>query len=157
LFKDSCAELSFEERYDQLCKRYGSVEEFEEVAERYFRQAEDSGKPITLSGLSVALDWSRRVIIEFDDKSSPFYRAIKKARRRIREYAENYLYTGKNQVAGIFALKCNWGWQDTQKIEYSGAGGGPLLLISRPPARQIEEHIADGEIINGGDDDPLAL
>ena len=133
---------------------FDSAEELEEVLERYFAEVKDKGDPPTLSGLSVVMDWGRASILSFSDESHPLFKVIQKARRRCREYAEKYAYTGKNQVCGIFMLKANWGIQDTQRIEHIGEGGGPLLLINRQP-RQI----TGGEVVEAEleEDDPLAL
>ena len=134
--------------------RFKTVEALQEAIDKYFNEAEAAGKPVTLSGLSCALEWSRASVIRFSDVSSPAYNPIRNARRRIREYAENYLYFGKNQVGAIFNLKCNWAFQDTQRIEYSGPDGGPVLMIARTPQAALPEPI-EGQVID--EEDPLAL
>ena len=144
----------YREANGQIGPPFATVEELESVLDEYFADAEANGKPITLSGLSYVLNWSRLALVEFSLKSHPMYDLIEKARRRCRKFAEDYLYTGKNQVGGIFLMKCNWGFQDSQRIEHIGEGGGPLLLINRQP-RQI----TGGEVVEAEleEDDPLAL
>lgn len=134
--------------------KFKTPEALQEAVDKYFKDAEAAGKPVSLSGLSCALEWSRDCIIKFGDTSSPVFDTIRNARRKIREYAENYLYFGKNQVGAIFNLKCNWAFQDTQRIEYSGPDGGPVLMIARTPQAALPEPI-EGQVID--DEDPLAL
>lgn len=133
---------------------FESVEALEEVLAWYFAEVEAKGDPPTLSGLSVVMDWSRESIRSFSNESHPMFRVIQKARRRCREYAEKYAYVGKNQICGIFMLKANWGFQDSQRIEHIGAGGGPLLLINRPAKQITAGEVVDAEL---EDEDPLAL
>jgi hypothetical protein len=56
-----------------------------------------------------------------------FVDAIKRAKLKCHNYAEKQLYLAKSAQGPIFALK-NFGWKDTQNIEVSGPGGGPLLV-----------------------------
>ena len=138
----------------QIGPPFETVEELEAVLDEYFTDAETNGKPITLSGLSYVMNWSRESIKTFDLKSHPMFAVVEKARRKCREYAERYLYEGKNQVGAIFLMKANWGVMDAQRIEHIGEGGGPLLLINRQPRQITGGEVVDAEL---EDDDPLAL
>ena len=72
-------------------------------------------KPYTISGLAVALDTTRALLLDYQDKAEFSY-AIKHAKSRILAYAEEALYTIKNPAGAIFNLKANWGYRDQQDI-----------------------------------------
>lgn len=71
-------------------------------------------RPFTVTGLAVALDTSRDVLLDYEKnpENAEFSNAIKNAKQIIHNYAEEYLFSGKNVVGAIFNLKNNWGYVD---------------------------------------------
>jgi hypothetical protein len=74
----------------------------------------DQIRPFTVTGLAVALDTTRDLLLDYEKKpeNAIFSDTIKKAKEIIHRYAEEYLFDGKNQTGAIFNLKNNWGWVD---------------------------------------------
>jgi hypothetical protein len=77
-------------------------------------------KPFTITGLALALDTSRETLMEIErgpsDYSRPFVDALKRGKDKCQQFAEEFIFTGKNPAGGIFALK-NYGWRDTQEVK----------------------------------------
>lgn len=106
--------------------KFKSVEEMQKLIDAYF---EDVSKPkaagdnvyfepATVTGLCLALDTTRDVLIDYENKPE-FSNAIKTAKLRVENYAERMLHIGKNQTGAIFALK-NFGWKDKTEQELTG-------------------------------------
>lgn len=74
-------------------------------------------KPYTITGLAVALDTYRDVLIDYEDRDK-YSNTIKKAKEMCHQYAEEQLYIGKNPTGAIFNLKNNYGWRDERKIQF---------------------------------------
>lgn len=75
--------------------------------------------PFTITGLAVALDTTRETLLDYENKpeNAAFSDTIKKAKQIIHNYAEDYLFTGKNQTGAIFNLKNNYGWVDRTETD----------------------------------------
>src|SRR6185437_86813 len=98
-------------------------------AERYFAEQREAEKPITVTGLCMALGTIRHTLDDYqsgkyDDKDPDFSMVIKKAKLVCENYAETMLYS-KSPVGAIFALK-NFGWTDKVQNEHTGPDGGPI-------------------------------
>lgn len=77
-------------------------------------------EPITITGLALALDTSREVLMDIQNQVSEGYSkeysdAIIRAKLRCQNYAEKQMFTAKSANGPIFALK-NYGWVDKQEI-----------------------------------------
>jgi hypothetical protein len=72
-------------------------------------------RPITITGLAVALDTSRQTLLNYNDKDE-YFDTIKKAKQKIENFAEEKLF-GNNVAGVIFNMKNNWSWKDTQEIK----------------------------------------
>jgi hypothetical protein len=76
-------------------------------------------KPMSITGLAIALDTSRRTLLDYSEKDG-YSHSIKKALEYCHNFVEDGLLNGKiNAAAGIFNLKNNYGWKDEteQKIK----------------------------------------
>ncbi len=73
-------------------------------------------RPLTISGLAVELETSRKTIIEYDEKEE-FSNTIKKAKERIENWTEEQLYRNTQVTGVIFNLKNNYDWKDKQEID----------------------------------------
>lgn len=90
-------------------KKFGSVEELEALIDQYFSDCEAIDKPFTVTGLALALDTTRETLMDYQ-KDPVFSDAIKRAKTRVENYAEERLFTS-SPTGPIFALK-NFGWKD---------------------------------------------
>jgi hypothetical protein len=111
--------------------KFKSVEEMQEKIDRYFAECDEKGKPYTITGLALALDTTRELLLRYEeDENRPAFRdTVKKAKQKCQAYAEEQLFAGKGNVAGvIFNMKNNYGWRDKTEQEISGPGGGPLVV-----------------------------
>lgn len=78
--------------------------------------------PYTTTGLCIALDTTRDVIIDYgegkyDTTDDKFSYTVKKAKIKVQQYAELYLFEGKNTAGAIFNLKNNHGWKDRSEVD----------------------------------------
>ncbi|MED4229483.1 terminase small subunit [Neobacillus cucumis] len=97
--------------------KFQSVEEMQEAILNYFAECDKNDIPYTVTGLALALDTSRKVLIEYQGKDE-FSNTIKRAKLMCENYAERHLFVGKSGVTGaIFSLKNNYGWVDQQVIK----------------------------------------
>lgn len=84
--------------------------------------------PYTTTGLAIALDTTRETLLDYGDgkydskvTSDPsddkFSDTIKKAKLKVQQYAELYLFEGKNTAGAIFNLKNNHAWKDRSEVD----------------------------------------
>jgi len=82
--------------------------------------------PYTITGLALALDTSRLLLLEYEDRDDFAY-TIKRAKDRCHHYAENKLMTG-NPAGPIFNLKNNYGWKDKTETDVT-SGDKPIVTL----------------------------
>lgn len=92
-----------------------TVKELDEKIEAYFKYCDDNNKPYTISGLALFLDTTRETINEYSVRDE-YVDAIKKAKERCQNYAEESLFTNPRTAGIIFNLKNNYHWVDKQEI-----------------------------------------
>ena len=123
--------------------KFNSPEEMKIKINEYFDECEKEKQPLTITGLALALDTTRRTLLDYekevdnivkqgmtDEERKEYSHTIKKAKEIIHNFAEAYLYSGKNVAGAIFNLKNNYGWVDRKEIEVD-AGDKLLNLINR--------------------------
>lgn len=107
-------------------------------------------RPFTISGLAVALDTTRDVLLDYENKveNAAFSNTIKKAKQIIHNYAEEFLFNGKNSTGAIFNLKNNWGYVDrtetditskNKSIAPEAAQAKAADILGRKPVEEIIE------------------
>ncbi len=105
--------------------KFKDVRELKAAIDKYFEDCEKNGKPLTITGLALAIGMtSRRQLLEYEGRKE-FHNAIKKAKLMCENFAEQYLFTGKNMAGAIFNLKNNYKWEEVNKIE---ADSLPFLI-----------------------------
>ena len=121
--------------------KFPSVEELQTKIDAFFDSCfeidAETGKkiqvePFTITGLALALNASREVLMNIQDGTSEGYTkehrdTIVRAKLRCHNYAEKQLFQAKSPQGAIFALK-NYGWKDVQTVENTGPNGGHLLI-----------------------------
>ena len=107
---------------------YETPEALEEACDRYFIDCKEENRPITITGLALALGFADRQSLYDYNERPGFSCIIKKARFRVENAYEEKL--SGNSVAGpIFALKnigTKGNWSDKQEVEHTGKYGGPI-------------------------------
>jgi DNA-binding XRE family transcriptional regulator len=106
---------------------FETVEDLETKVEEYFKYCEEKDKPLTISGLALAIGCDRRTIVNYSNKEE-YFPTIKKARQMCERFAEEYLFSGKNIAGAIFNLKNNYDWKDRTETDLTTAGK-PLPLL----------------------------
>lgn len=99
--------------------KFETVEEMKEQINEYFKTCDEKGKPYTITGLALALDTSRKVLLEYEERDE-YRNTIKRAKLMCENYAEEQLFISKNTAGVIFNMKNNYGWADKQEHEISG-------------------------------------
>lgn len=97
--------------------KFQSVEELQQQIDAYFDSCWDAEegyykRPYTVTGLALALDTSRKVLLDYQNRNDEYSDAIKRAKNRVENYAEEALFTSKQTAGIIFNLKNNHGWVD---------------------------------------------
>jgi hypothetical protein len=99
--------------------RFQNVNELQTAIDGYFATRFDGAgnviRPVTITGLALALDTTRQVLMDYQGREE-FTDAIKRAKLRCECYAEEQLFIGRNSNGAQFALK-NYGWKDQQHVE----------------------------------------
>jgi len=121
---------------------FKSPEELQKKIDAYFHECEirtrkivtKSGdvvdvsdpRPLTLSGLAVALDCDRLTLLRYSARDK-FCSTISRARERCEAYAHESLWIPGIGRGVAFSLQNNHeGW--SERHEHSGPGGGPVAL-----------------------------
>jgi len=90
---------------------YASVDELSGIIDTYFAGCIEDNKPMTISGLALALGMTTetlRMYAEKDEFSAP----IKNAKQKVEADVECRLLSGAAPAGSIFWLKNNAGWKD---------------------------------------------
>lgn len=118
---------------------YNSVEEIQEMIDRYFEECDgkpfldkdgnpvrnrdgkiirDDRRPYTVTGLALALGFnSRQALLNYEGRPE-FNDTIKRAKARVERYAEERLYDNNGANGAKFSLANNFkGWTEKQTIE----------------------------------------
>lgn len=104
-------------------RKIDSPERFDELVDIYILtcQDPDNPRPITLTGLVLALGLCSKDTFYQYEEYPEFSDSVKRARLLVEHEYENRLVAGSNAAAPIFALK-NFGWKDkiTNETEFNG-------------------------------------
>ncbi len=107
------------------------VESIQAKIDIYFEESLAGERPVTFSGLALALGYNSRTQLWENSKGQkPISEPIKKAMMRIEEAYEERLH-GNSPTGAIFALK-NRGWQDKTEVELSGAVKSNFEYVDAP-------------------------
>lgn len=129
--------------------KFKSVEDLQEKIDAYFNttglQVDKNGKeyykPITITGLALALDTTRETLMDYQNKDEYSY-TIKKAKLRCENFAEENLFMGKSPTGSIFALK-NYGWSDKTEHEHKGEINSTIDITSKVLS-QLPDSVLEG-------------
>lgn len=105
------------------------------------REVMTTAIPYTITGLARALKTTRETLLDYesgkyDDKDDTdvdgerFSDAIKDAKLRVQQNAEELLMSGGPATGPIFWLKNNAGWRDKSEVDHT-SGGEPMQALVR--------------------------
>jgi len=107
--------------------KFKTVEDLQTKIDKYFascyitKVADDGStylcniRPLTISGLAVDLDTTRRTLLDYGNKEE-YSHILRKAKARIESFAEESLWQPKIASGIAFNLKNNFAWIDKQEI-----------------------------------------
>lgn len=128
--------------------KFKSVKDLSDKIEAYFLSCEDPEnpgqyvRPLTITGLANALDTNRQTLLNYEGKGE-YFDTIKKAKNRVEQYVEEYMFFGKNQTGVIFNAKNNFGWQD--KYQNDITSNGKTISMRDTPDAELERIALGGE------------
>jgi len=99
--------------------KFKNEKELQKKIDAWLKSCKKEKRPLTITGLALALDTSRNVLIEYESRDQ-FPNTIKRAKLLCENYAEEALFLGKSVAGAIFNLKNNYGWKEKQEIEHNG-------------------------------------
>ena len=107
---------------------FESPEQFEALAEKYFKECEENKEPPLITGLAVSCGTYRQQIWDYESKPE-FTDAIKRAKTRIENALERRCFTSNNPAGAIFLLKnMKTGWADQHEIEHKGGTVSTVII-----------------------------
>ena len=92
------------------------VDDFINTINKYFENQLSIDKPITITGLCLALGTTRDLLCDYSN-NPVFSDAIKQAKEIVANYAEEQCLTARNPAGAIFIAK-NHGFTDKQEIDH---------------------------------------
>lgn len=123
--------------------KFKSVDELQKLIDKYFADCKANDEPLTITGLALALDTTRDVLIDYENSNfgdelkekekellASLSNAIKKAKLQVEHYAELQVFKAKNPAGSIFVLK-NHGWKDKQETDIN-LKGEVEIIVKRP-------------------------
>lgn len=139
---------------------FDTAEDLENAIEQYFISCQDeTGKwirPLTVSGLANSIGTNRMTLLNYtkkDDLYPGFAEVVNRAKSRIEQYVEEYLFLGRNQAGAIFNLKNNWeGWKEKTEAEINNPDGNLKNIVfikntnARPTSYNQLNPQADGSV-----------
>lgn len=107
--------------------KFKSVKDLQILIDKYFKHCADNNKPLTITGLALALNTNRETLCRYEGNDL-FYDTIKQAKEIVANYAEEQCFTARNPAGAIFIAK-NHGFTDKQEISIKNAD---IALIPPP-------------------------
>jgi len=103
--------------------KFKTVEELQCKIDKYFescyitngKEYQQNIRPLTITGLAVALDCDRDTLLNYGNKEE-YFGTIRKTKLIIQNFAEESLWQPKIASGIMFNLKNNYGWVDKQEI-----------------------------------------
>ena len=106
-------------------KKFKTVEELQRLIDGYFKECEDYGEPVTITGLALYLDTTRETLMDYQRKGG-YSEVVKRAKQRV-EFAYEKRLIKRGNAGDIFALK-QFGWKDRIEQEVSSPQGAPFTV-----------------------------
>lgn len=97
---------------------YNTKEEMQEKIDAYFESCRENGRPLTVTGLALAVGFNtRQALLNYQGKKE-FVDTILRAKAVVEQYAEERLFDRDGANGAKFSLANNFaGWKEKQSIE----------------------------------------
>lgn len=106
--------------------KFQSVEELQLLIDSYFLKMDNEKRPYTITGLALALDTFRDVLLDYEEKDE-FSNTIRKAKLKCENYAEESLWKPKVASGVIFNLTNNYKrWKQKQEHGFTDKNGNDI-------------------------------
>ena len=92
--------------------KWKSRRRLQNAVDEYFKLCDNNKKPYTVSGLSLHLNIVNQTLLKYAENYIQFEEIVQTALLKCENYAEENLYTAKNPLGLMFALKNRWKWKD---------------------------------------------
>jgi len=109
--------------------KWKSVKELRDKVDAYFKECDEKQEPYLITGLCMALECSREVLLDWEKEKSKYkkpeeaVKIIRDAKLKCQNWIEKSMMTGKtNPVAAIFNLKNNYRWKDKSEVDATTNG-----------------------------------
>lgn len=119
---------------------FKTKQELDDKINIYFQDCIDKNKPLTISGLAVALDTSRQTLLNYERREE-YFDSIKRALSICERFAEERLFSN-SPTGAIFNLKNNYGDWNKDK---EGGGVQVNIFSLNQLFTQAEEEKEKGE------------
>lgn len=100
-------------------------------------------RPYTISGLAVALDTSRRVLMEYSSRHS-YSNTITRAKAKIQAFGEESLWTPGISHGVVMSLTNSFGWRQKHEIDSKVTGN----MTTRTDTSQLSDAELDAKILS---------
>lgn len=125
--------------------KYKTPEEMQKVIDAYFARCEktyNSKNPEypTVTGLALALNMTRRTLLDYAEKNEEFSHTVSAAKGRVEAFVEQRLYQ-PSATGCIFALKNNFAWRDAQDVNLGGQKDNPLVISDETDEEIIQRFL----------------
>ena len=108
--------------------KFKSAEELQEKIDSWLEDCKKKNRPLTITGLAIALDTTRETLLDYQEKEE-FSDTIIKAKQLCENYADEYLFTGKNVAGAIFNMVNNYkGWKNKYNQDIT-SGDKPIPIF----------------------------
>lgn len=131
--------------------QYKTAQEIRDAAQLYFDACKADKAPYTMTGLAMALGFSRATFCRYG-QTAPFGEVIADLRQVVENQLENRVLTSTNPGGAKFVLNVNCGWQESHKVDQAIEGGITLGWASGDSgAKRVSGDDGTGAIEGGID------
>lgn len=109
--------------------KWNNIEKLKQTIDNYFKECDEKGEPYLITGLCLALECQREVLLDWDKNTGKYPKPekavalIRQAKLKCQNYAEKLLMSGKlNPTGAIFNLKNNYRWKDKSELDATTNG-----------------------------------
>jgi len=97
--------------------KFKNEKELQKKVDAWLKKCKKEERPLTITGLALALDTTRDVLIDYENREEFSY-TIKKAKARVEGFVERKLMGGGHPAGPIFNLKNNFKkWEDKTIVD----------------------------------------
>lgn len=125
-----------------------SPESFDDLVDLYIERQAYLLKPVTWTGMALALGFVNRQSMNDYEKRAEFSGSVKRARALVENAYEEALWhsSGGSQAGFIFALK-NFGWTDRREVAATWEGRSEVTVLHKIDWSQVDDGVL-GQLVH---------